>query len=168
MKSLRPTILPAVPRFLNRIYKECVAAANKTGLFRTVFNLGLQLKTGELYKGVVRNDSLCDKLLFWLVRQKVGGNVRLMLCGSAPLRGNVMTFMRASMGCVILEGYGLTECVGPVTLNVPGDPHPDQVGPPLPCNNVKLVDIPDMEYWSSRGQGEVCVMGSNVFQGYFR
>ena len=44
----------------------------------------------------------------------------------------------------------------------------DQVGPPLPCNNVKLVDIPDMEYWASRGQGEVCVMGANVFQGYFR
>ena len=43
-----------------------------------------------------------------------------------------------------------------------------QVGPPLPCNNVKLVDIPDMEYWASRGQGEVCVMGANVFQGYFR
>ena len=38
-----------------------------------------------------------------------------------------MTFMRATMGCVIVEGYGLTECVGPVTLNVPGDPHPDQV-----------------------------------------
>ena len=50
-----------------------------------------------------------------------------MLCGSAPMRGNVMTFMRATMGCVIVEGYGLTECVGPVTLNVPGDPHPDQV-----------------------------------------
>ena len=42
------------------------------------------------------------------------------------------------------------------------------MGPPLPCNNVKLVDIPDMEYWASRGQGEVCVMGANVFQGYFR
>ena len=53
MKSLRPTILPAVPRFLNRIYKECVAAANKTGLFRTVFKLGLQLKTGELYKAMI-------------------------------------------------------------------------------------------------------------------
>ena len=80
-----------------------------------------------------------------------------------------------------------------MSLTVPGDPHPDQVmcshvylhiyistylhiyistlwqvGPPLPCNNVKLVDIPDMEYWASRGQGEVCVMGANVFQGYFR
>ena len=38
------------------------------------------------------------------------------------------------------------------------------MGPPLPCNNIKLVDIPDMEYWASRGQGEICVMGANVFQ----
>ena len=42
------------------------------------------------------------------------------------------------------------------------------MGPPLPCNNIKLVDIPDMEYWASRGQGEICVMGANVFRGYFR
>ena len=72
MKTLRPTILPAVPRFLNRIYKECVATANKTSFFRQVFNLGLQLKTDELYRGIVRRDSVWDKLLFWFVRQKVG------------------------------------------------------------------------------------------------
>ena len=103
MKTLRPTILPTVPRFLNRIYKECVATANKTSLFRQVFNLGLQLKTDELYRGIVRKDSIWDKLLFWFVRQKVGGNVRLMLCGSAPTRGHVMTFLRATLGCVIVE-----------------------------------------------------------------
>ena len=60
-----------------------------------------------------------------------------------------------------------------------------QVGPPVACNNIKLADVPDMEYFSARGQGEVfnmknmslrykmyvwqvCVIGSNVFQGYFR
>ena len=167
MKAVRPTILPVVPRFLNRIYQSCVDTANKSSLFRQIFNLGLQLKTDELYRGYVRKDSLIDKLLFWFVRQKVGGNVRLMICGSAPLRGVVMSFLRATMGCVIVEGYGLTECVAPVTLNVPGD-MTESVGPPLPCNNIKLVDIPDMEYYAGRGQGEICVMGTNVFQGYFR
>ena len=167
MAAVRPTILPVVPRFLNRIYQSCVVTANRTSLLRHIFNLGLQLKTGELYRGLVRKDSIIDKLLFWFVRQKVGGNVRLMICGSAPLRNVVMSFMRATMGCLIVEGYGLTECVGPVTLNVPGD-MTECVGPPLPCNNIKLVDIPDMEYYSSRGQGEICVMGANVFQGYFR
>ena len=168
MKALKPTILPAVPRFLNRIYDSCVATANKTNWFRHIFNFALSNKTDELYKGIIRKDSVWDLLVFWFVRQKVGGNVRLMIVGSAPLAGNVMTFMRAAMGCLIVEGYGQTECVAPCALTVPGDPQPDHVGPPLPCNNIKLEDVPDMEYLSSQGQGEVCIMGTNVFRGYFR
>ena len=168
MKALKPTILPAVPRFLNRIYDSCVATANKTNWFRHIFNFALSKKTDELYKGIIRKDSVWDLLVFWFVRQKVGGNVRLMIVGSAPLAGNVMTFMRAAMGCLIVEGYGQTECVAPCALTAPGDPQPDHVGPPLPCNNIKLEDVSDMEYLSSHGQGEVCIMGTNVFRGYFR
>ena len=109
-----------------------------------------------------------DNLIFWWVRKKVGGNVRLIITGSAPLKGNVITFLRSALGCLIVEGYGQTECAAPATLTVQGDPQCDQVGPPLPCNNLKLEDVPDMEYWASRGQGEVCIKGSNVFLGYYR
>jgi len=168
MKILKPTILPVVPRFLNRIYNSCTATANKSSCLRGIFNFALAYKTDEFYKGLVRKNSILDALVFWFVRRKVGGNVRLMIVGSAPLAGNVITFMRAAMGCIIVEGYGQTECVAPCTLTAPGDPQPDQVGPPLPCNNIKLVDIPDMEYFTSRGQGEICLMGSNIFKGYFR
>jgi len=168
MKALKPTILPAVPRFLNRLYDSCVNTANKSSLFRHIFNFALSSKTGELYKGFVHRDSIWDKLIFWSVRNRLGGNVRLMIVGSAPLAGNVLTFMRATLGCIIVEGYGQTECVAPCTLTTPGDPQPDHVGPPVACNNIKLADVPDMEYFSARGQGEVCVIGSNVFQGYFR
>ena len=49
-----------------------------------------------------------------------------------------------------------------------GDPAHDHAGPPLPCNNIKLEDIPDMDYWTSKNQGEICVRGSNVFLGYYR
>lgn len=168
MKALKPTILPAVPRFLNRIYDSCVATANKTNWFRHIFNFALASKTKELYKGIIRKNSIWDNLIFWFVRQKVGGNVRLMIVGSAPIAGNVITFMRAAMGCLIVEGYGQTECVAPCTLTAPGDPDTDHVGPPLPCNNLKLEDVPDMEYFSSQGQGEVCIMGTNVFRGYYR
>ena len=42
------------------------------------------------------------------------------------------------------------------------------MGPPLPCNNIKLEDIPDMEYWVHKSQGEVCIKGANVFLGYYR
>ena len=55
-----------------------------------------------------------------------------------------------------------------MTTLVLGDPSPDHVGPPLPCNNIKLEDIPDMEYWTHKSQGEVCIKGANVFLGYYR
>jgi len=168
MKALKPTILPAVPRFINRIYDRVVKTANRTSLTRHIFNIALSFKTDEMYKGIVRNNSIWDKLVFWTVRQQLGGRIRLVIVGSAPLAGNVLTFMRAALGCIIVEGYGQTECVAPCTLTAPGDPQPDQVGPPLPCNNIKLVDVPDMEYFAAHGQGEVCVQGANVFLGYYR
>lgn len=49
-----------------------------------------------------------------------------------------------------------------------GDYVPEHVGPPVACCQVKLVDVPDMEYYASGNQGEVCVRGTNVFVGYFK
>lgn len=80
----------------------------------------------------------------------------------------MLSFIRCALGCVVVEGYGQTECVGPCTLTIQGDCDPEHVGPPIACCNVKLVDVPDMEYYASAGQGEVCVKGSTVFKGYFK
>lgn len=61
-----------------------------------------------------------------------------MVVGSAPLAGNVMTFMRCALGCLVVEGYGQTECTGAITLTVQGDFVPDHVGPPVSCNAIKV------------------------------
>ncbi len=53
----------------------------------------------------------------------------------------------------VVEGYGQTECVAPCTLTIQGDFTPEHVGPPLACSCIKLVDVPEMEYYSSAGQG---------------
>ena len=63
-----------------------------------------------------------------------------------------------------MEGYGQSELVAPCTLTFQGDWVPEHVGPPLPCVQIKLVDVPEMEYYASVGQGEICVRGSTVFQ----
>jgi long-chain acyl-CoA synthetase len=42
------------------------------------------------------------------------------------------------------------------------------VGPPLACALIKLVDIPELEYYASDGKGEICVKGPVVFKGYFK
>lgn len=43
-----------------------------------------------------------------------------------------------------------------------------QVGPPIPCCKIKLVDVPDMNYYAKDGRGEVCIYGYNVFVGYYK
>lgn len=68
----------------------------------------------------------------------------------------------------VIEGYGQTECVAPITLTIQGDYVPEHVGPPICCCSVKLVDVPEMDYFAHEGKGEVCVRGNNVFLGYFK
>ena len=55
----------------------------------------------------------------------------------------------------VFEGYGQTECTVGATLTLPGDFGPGHVGPPLPCNLIKLVNVPDMNYFAANGEGEV-------------
>merc|ERR1719354_406538 len=65
MKSCSPTVLPAVPRFINKTYDRAVKKANRTAFSRHIFNMPLSFKTEELYKGIVRKTSMWDKLIFW-------------------------------------------------------------------------------------------------------
>lgn len=122
----------------------------------------------SLHRGIVRRNSLWDKLVFRKVQEGMGGRLRLVVAGSAPLAGNVLTFARCALGCVIVEGYGQTESVAPATLTVQGEYRPEHVGPPLASNAIKLVDVPDMDYFAAQNQGEVCIKGASVFQGYFK
>ncbi|XP_045113727.1 long-chain-fatty-acid--CoA ligase 1-like isoform X2 [Portunus trituberculatus] len=167
-KALRPTITPSVPRLLNRVYDKVTSAVNGSAVKKLMLKMALASKKSELERGVIRRTSIWDKLVFKKVQEGMGGRLRLLVVGSAPLAGNVLTFMRAALGCVIVEGYGQTECGAPATLTIQGDYKPDHVGPPIACNAIKLVDVPDMDYFASQGQGEVCIKGTNVFKGYFK
>ncbi|XP_060823627.1 long-chain-fatty-acid--CoA ligase 1 isoform X1 [Bombus pascuorum] len=168
MKALRPTVMPAVPRLLNRMYDKVQTELQSSCLKRLVFSLGMRAKEAEIKKGIIRNNSVWDKLAFAKIRESTGGRLRLMVVGSAPLAGNVLTFTRCALGCIVVEGYGQTECGAPITLTVQGDHVPEHVGPPVPCCCIKLVDVPEMEYFAKKNQGEVCVKGTNVFVGYFK
>ncbi|GFY75820.1 long-chain-fatty-acid--CoA ligase 1 [Trichonephila inaurata madagascariensis] len=117
---------------------------------------------------IIRNNSVWDWTVLKPIQDKLGGRLRLIVVGSAPIAGHILTFLRSALGCVIVVGYGQTECVAPCTLTTPGDISVDNVGPPIPCCKVKLVDVPDMNYFASEGKGEVCVQGLTVFQGYLK
>uniref|UniRef100_A0A4W5JUX6 Long-chain-fatty-acid--CoA ligase n=1 Tax=Hucho hucho TaxID=62062 RepID=A0A4W5JUX6_9TELE len=167
LTTLRPTVFPVVPRLLNRMFDKIYGQAN-TSLKRWVLDFAFKRKEAELLSGIVRRDSIWDKLIFRKVQASLGGRVRLMITGAAPVSATVLTFLRAALGCQLYEGYGQTECTAGCTMTVPGDWTAGHVGAPLPCNSVKLVDVAEMNYLAANGEGEVCVKGANVFLGYLK
>jgi long-chain acyl-CoA synthetase len=111
IKALRPTTMPVVPRVLNRIYDKVMNEVNKSVIKKVMFEAAMMYKMRELKSGIVRNTSWADQFVFKQVREQLGGRIRLMITGSAPLGENVLNFIRATLGCIIVEGYGQTESV---------------------------------------------------------
>uniref|UniRef100_A0A7E4ZYC3 Long-chain-fatty-acid--CoA ligase n=1 Tax=Panagrellus redivivus TaxID=6233 RepID=A0A7E4ZYC3_PANRE len=168
IKTLQPTLLPVVPRVLNRLYDKVISEVNKSRLRKALFETAMTIKSREINQWIVRNNSLIDNIVFKKIREQLGGRVRLMITGSAPLAENVLTFIRCALGCFVVEGYGQTECVAAATITLEGDSTPGHVGVPSPCNAIKLVDVPELNYFAKDNAGEVCIKGYNVFKGYYK
>uniref|UniRef100_A0A4W3JAT0 Arachidonate--CoA ligase n=1 Tax=Callorhinchus milii TaxID=7868 RepID=A0A4W3JAT0_CALMI len=167
LKALKPTVLPVVPRLLNRMFDKVHNQAN--GLIkRQVLEFAAWRKEAQLQNGIVCRDTIWDKLVFHKVQDNLGGRVKLMVTGAAPVSETVLTFLRAAIGCQFYEGYGQTECTAGCTMSIPGDWTAGHVGAPMPCNIIKLIDVEDMDYFAVKGEGEVCVKGPNVFKGYLK
>nr|KAF6454511.1 acyl-CoA synthetase long chain family member 5 [Rousettus aegyptiacus] len=175
LKTLKPTLFPTVPRLLNKIYDKVQNEAN-TPLKKFLLNWAVDRKFNEVKKGIIRRDSIWDKLIFAKIQDSLGGNISLIITGAAPISAPVLKFFRATMGCVVFEGYGQTECSACCTATVSGDWRSadsvwcvlGHVGAPIVCNYVKLVDVADMNYFSANNEGEICIKGNNVFKGYLK
>ncbi|KFV14862.1 PREDICTED: long-chain-fatty-acid--CoA ligase 5 isoform X1 [Pterocles gutturalis] len=167
MKMLKPTLFPVVPRLLNRVYDKIQSSA-KSPVKRCLLNFAVIMKMAEIKQGIIRNDSIWDRLIFKKIQETMGGKVRIMVTGAAPISPSVLTFLRAALGCQIFEAYGQTECSAGCTFSMPGDWTTGHVGAPLVCNIIKLDDVEEMNYYSSNNEGEVCIKGPNVFKGYLK
>ena len=126
-------------------------------------------KRRALSKGQTPN-ALFEKVVFSKLRAKLGGRVRYMSTGSAPISAEVMEFLRIAFGCV-LEGYGMTESACVISKTAQDDFTTGHVGAPAPCCEIKLVDVPEMRYTKNdhpHPRGEICVRGPSVFRGYYK
>jgi len=97
----------------------------------------------------------------------LGGRLRLITSGGAPITPTVMNFSRIAYGCPLVEGYGQTECCAGGTLSLLEDTTNGHVGGPSAWAQVKLSDVPEMNYWSMEDRGEVCFRGAAIMTGYF-
>jgi len=171
INALKPTCFITVPRLLNRIYGVVnKTIASKPIIVRLLFNIACKSKIKRLSSGKITH-WLWDNLVFKTIREKLGGEVKVMLVGSAPLSAEVMDFMRIAFSCEIFEGYGSTETVGCISLTRRNETEAGNNGVPWPCCELKLRDIPEMNYSSEDKpypRGEIMVKGPNVFKEYFK
>ncbi|ESO84097.1 hypothetical protein LOTGIDRAFT_211044 [Lottia gigantea] len=172
LQALRPTIFPTVPRLLNRIHqkvrhfkgplpKRCYIISMCRPILQLLFCI---------YSGIIRRNSIWDKILFNKIQNLLGGRIKMIMTGSAPLSEEVLNFARCAFGCIVIESYGQTEASSGIACNIPGETVPGHVGGPLKCTKIKLVDVPEMDYYAAKGSGEVCILfkGHHMFQGYYK
>ncbi|KAK6962415.1 long-chain-fatty-acid--CoA ligase 4 [Biomphalaria glabrata] len=166
---LRPTLVAAVPVILDRIYKNVWEKVNSSSVIkRVLFRFAYEYKLKHLPKGF--HTPLCDKIVFKSVKGLLGGNVRLMLSGGAPLSGTTQRFMNICFCCPVGQGYGLTETCGAGTVVEFDDLTTERVGSPLVCNEIMLRDWTEGNYTTENKpypQGEVLIGGGNVTLGYY-
>jgi len=186
--ALRPTFSAIVPRLLNRLHDKILAGvAAAGGAKQALFERALAAKTAGLRAGTTRH-ALWDALVFGKLRASLGWDrLRVLITGSAPVAPYVLDLARCILaGADLLEGYGQTETTAAATVTRPGDLTAGHVGAPVPCCELRLVDVPDMGYlhtdtWHGgdpvkgggggepcRGRGEICFRGPNVFAGYYK
>lgn len=136
----------------------------------------VQTKMRNLHARAQVTHAMYDCLVFKKFRDILGGRVRVMVTGSAPIAKEVLDFLKIAFCVPILEGYGQTECAAPGSITWVKDPSSGHVGPPYPALEMKLVDVPDMNYTSDdkdehgnpTPRGEVCYKGYSCFKGYYK
>ncbi|TVU12478.1 hypothetical protein EJB05_46128, partial [Eragrostis curvula] len=172
--ELRPTIFCAVPRVLDRIYSGLTAKISSGGILKkTLFNLAYKLKLDSMRKGIKHEKAapFFDKLVFSKVKERLGGKLRIIVSGGAPLAAPVEEFLRVVTCAHVVQGYGLTETGAGSFASIPNEISMiGTVGPPVRHMDVRLESVPEMGYdaLSSIPRGEICVRGNVLFSGYYK
>ena len=165
MARVRPTVLTGVPRVYEKLQARILEAAQKAGGFKAAVFRWAVSAGEDRARAVLRGraagpitslkTAIGDRLVFSAVREKLGGRLRFVASGSAPLAGSVMEFFHA-VGVPIMEGYGLTETAPILTFNPLNALRVGTVGRPIPGVELRIAD-----------DGEILTRGPNVMRGYF-
>ncbi|MFD1602479.1 AMP-dependent synthetase/ligase [Flavobacterium artemisiae] len=164
LKEVRPTVITAVPRLLEKVYDKIYAKGSElTGIKKKLFfwaiDLGLRYEpygaNGAWYEFQLK---IARKLIFSKWKEGLGGKLDLMVSGSAALQTRLSRVFAAAE-IPVMEGYGLTETSPVIAVN-------DQrnkgfkvgtVGKPIRNVEVKIAE-----------DGEILLKGPNVMLGYFK
>ncbi|MBP7498109.1 MAG: long-chain fatty acid--CoA ligase [Bacteroidales bacterium] len=164
IKEVKPDIMTAVPRFIDKIHYKILSTGRKLPkIKKTIFFWAVKLaesyeldgKNGTIYEF---KRKIADKLVYSKWREALGGNLKLLVSGGASLQPVFSRFFWAA-GINILEGYGMTETAPVIAVNnyEPGGIKFGTVGPVIKDVEVKIAE-----------DGEILVKGVSLMKGYYK
>lgn len=168
IKEFRPTLMTGVPAVWETIRKGILTKIKQsTPNAQAIFEKAYNTKAWFYERGLPA--PLLDKLVFNKVKEQVGGRLRLVIAGGAPLSIETQKFLTLVM-CPVLVGYGMTESCSTCSIQMSYQFGYGQVGSPSPAVEIKLVDVPEANYFSTNEtpQGEIWVRGACVTKGYWK
>lgn len=185
--EVKPTAILTVPRLLERIEERVRKnVTSKGGFSLKIFNWAIQV--GE--KRRLLNEAgktpgpllalqlmLAEKLVYSKIKEKLGGNMRLMISGGGAMPRHVGEFF-GNIGVIVCEGYGLTETSPLVTVNEPHRQVFGAVGRVGRLNEVaiqnpdtkEIITVQTFDSYDpafESAEGEILVRGRNVMKGYW-
>lgn len=135
----RPTIMPSVPLILDRIRKTVIDKVRKNNrILKGIFEFSLDYKTFWTRKGF--KTPLVDKFVFARIKAMMGGRLKYLMVGGAPLSPETQEFAGNCLDCKVLQGYAATECTSGATVMDTFDLSFGRVGAPLHGVKLRLID----------------------------
>lgn len=173
---LEPTFMVFAPAVLDKVYQSVqTKKENMSGFVQTLFNWGLNSGERHFKNGQVGANWLLNKVVFQKVQGLVGGRLKAMITGSAPLSPAIQMFCQTVFNAPVRQGYGLTETCAASCVGFWGDNSTGCVGPPTMCATIRLADWAEGNYRNSdkddpnigMRRGEVLIGGPAVTVGYY-
>ncbi|XP_018324557.1 long-chain-fatty-acid--CoA ligase 4 isoform X2 [Agrilus planipennis] len=167
---LQPTCMTSVPLILDRISKGIQEKVSKSSpIAKAVFKFAYDYKLRWIRRGY--QTPLIDRLIFRKVRELVGGRVRLVVSGGAPLSPDTHEQIKVCLCVQVIQGYGLTETTSCAVVMDSDDMSVGRAGAPTTLCDVKLVNWDEGNYRISDKpypRGEVVIGGDHVSPGYYK
>ena len=155
LKEQKPGHMVLVPLYLETFYRKIMANIKDQGKEKLIARM---IKISNLLRKVGID---LRRKLFKAVLDAFGGEVRMVVCGGAPINQDILSFFDG-VGIEILNGYGITECGPIIACNHSHDVIPGSVGPAIDISEV-FIHEPNED-----GEGEIWARGSNIMLGYFK
>lgn len=163
MRTFKPTYLLGVPRVFEKVYNAASqrAGAGFKGRFLhkayqhyVAWSKAEQAGTGHPFSERVAH-RMYESTIGDLVRDALGGSIRWLACGGAPMDTDLAHFFNGIDGLTFIQGYGMTETAAPCLVNFENRNRIGSVGLPGPGISVRIAD-----------DGELLIKGPCVFKGY--